>query len=146
MTYDLVKFLRARLDEDEELRRGARTWTDRDWQVITSPRDDRVTVMDEANVIAWTELDGEPGQRIAAHIVRYDPARTRIDIEAKRLIIAAHHRSGATCPRCSLGTEDGQVVFELDPCDTLRLLALPYRDHPDYQPAWVPSTPATPPA
>lgn len=62
------------------------------------------------------------------------------DVDAKRRILAGHRGSGVTCPRCSLGIEDGEVVYELDPCTTVRLLALRYEEHRDYDPAWKPLT------
>jgi hypothetical protein len=92
---DLVTFLRARLDEDED----------------------------------------DPGG--------WSAARVRAEVDAKRRIIDEHHRSGVMCPRCSLGTEDGEIVFELDPCQTLRLIALPYAGHPAYRPEWAPAVPPT---
>lgn len=65
-------------------------------------------------------------------------ARIAAECEAKRRIVELHHRSGVSCPRCSLGDEDGEVVYEVDPCGTLKLLALPYGDHPDYRDEWRP--------
>jgi len=147
---DLIDFLRARLDEDEEAARLAETVDPSPWYedvsegTYTNQRDglDGVGLVRAAdNVGLW---DREQSCTLsmagvaATHIARHDPARALREVAAKRRLIEAHHRSGQTCPRCSLGTEDGQVVFELDPCETLRLLALPYVDHPDYQPEWAP--------
>jgi hypothetical protein len=60
----------------------------------------------------------------------YDPARVLAECEAKRRILDLH-RSGEVCDPCSgwLGTDPAAD------CPTLRLLALPYADHPDYRAA-----------
>jgi hypothetical protein len=136
MTADLVAFLRARLEDDEHDARAAQLRAPTPWR--TESWD--VTVPDGS---ALTDSNGDGvaiarGDYIRAHLVRHDPARALAEVDAKRRIIEQHHRSGVTCPRCSLGTEDGQVVFERDPCGTLRLLALPYADHPDYRAEWAP--------
>jgi len=89
-------------------------------------------------IAATGPADNRQSMADAEHIARWHPARVLAEGDTKRRIIEQHHRSGVTCPRCSLGTEDGQVVFERDPCETLRALALPYADHPDYQPEWAP--------
>jgi hypothetical protein len=56
------------------------------------------------------------------------PQRMLADCDAKRRIIHA----------CSATT--GQDVNEFAEWDVLRLLALPYANHPDYQPDWHPDT------
>jgi hypothetical protein len=118
MTADLVAFLRARLDEDQRTAEG----------------------LNMATRMLGAEPDfyGAGGPAAAAYWRHFDPARVLAEVDAKRRILEQHHRSGQTCPRCSLGTEDGQVVFERDPCGTLRLLALPYAGHPDYRAEWAP--------
>lgn len=147
MTDPLVQFLNDRLDEDEQTAREARQWADREWHVVVSPRDSRVTVMDEGNVIAWTELDGEPGSRIGALIAQYDPARARAEVDAKRRIIVEHATDGRDCRVCAgpevssddaEGNRDWSRSALSHPCPTLFLLALPYRDHPDYRAEWAP--------
>lgn len=60
MTEDLVAFVNARLDEDEELARSAQY----NWIVVAEP-----------------ELSGNK------HIVRHDPARVLRGVEAKRRIL-----------------------------------------------------------
>lgn len=123
----LVKFLTARLGEDHERGTG----------------DARFSSI---------EAVAEYGERMVA------------DVEAKRRIVDLHphttqrEQQGETslrrnygphwekrlkhldefyCERCHV--EDG--VIEGDggrPCETLRLLALPYADHPDYDGSWRP--------
>jgi hypothetical protein len=80
-----------------------------------------------------------------------DARRGLAECEAKRRIIEIHgslvqvipwvdeernaedaRRGHTWCTEC--GNVDDQPVAW--PCDTLRLLALPYADHPDYSPEW----------
>jgi len=59
-----------------------------------------------------------------------DPARVLAECEAKRQIVALHKSEPGQHPDFC-----GHDLREL-PCPTLRLLALPYADHPDYLPEW----------
>ncbi len=87
----------------------------------------------------------------AAHIARYDPARVLAEVAAKRRIVELHSNAGggmghdppggdyygdfpSACLTC--GTPDEYAVSW--PCTTLRLLALPFADHPDYRSEWAP--------
>lgn len=72
----------------------------------------------------------------ARHIAYWDPARVLAECEAKRRIVELHvveplppPSKSASCVQCW-----GAVW----PCPTLRLLASPHRDHPDYRPEWAP--------
>jgi hypothetical protein len=116
----LVEFLTARLDEDEAAAR----------EEIESLR-----------------YGGRRGGKLTA-------ARVLADVAAKRQIIELH--TGAhTCREIHTGTYSAdwpkeapygapgqpwrhaqEEYFEDEPCPTLRLLALPYADHPDYDQAW----------
>lgn len=67
------------------------------------------------------------------HIARHDPARVLAECAAKRAIVALH-RGGH---ECSTYDKSGEVdnctwVPDGDNCSTLRLLAQPHADHPDY--------------
>ena len=57
--------------------------------------------------------------------------RAMAEREAKRRIVELHHTAG----RSGLCDECHSKVW---PCPTLRLLALPYADHPDYREEWRP--------
>lgn len=61
------------------------------------------------------------------------PARVLASHSAKRRIIALHFR---TSYLPGDDPDDGCIVCGGWPCDTLRLLALPYADHPDYRQEW----------
>jgi hypothetical protein len=93
----------------------------------------------------------------AAHIAHWDPARGILaTCTAKRRLLALHghvSRDGygpsGRCDDYLGGHNEGRcsacVAFhaaDLDceqaplPCPTLQLLAMPYADHPDYDPSW----------
>jgi hypothetical protein len=74
------------------------------------------------------------------HITRHDPSRVLVECEAKRRIVEIHSlvpdpepddRWLGLCDACD-STQEGY------PCTTLRVLALPYADHPDYREGWRP--------
>jgi uncharacterized protein YlaI len=135
VTAELAAFLKARLDEDERTARAA-------------IRDDPGHMF----------MKHSQPQEIA-HIARHDPARVLRDVEAKRRIIDEHEPyeditgyinnepiRAMLCPTCVyIGddeTPDGDRIGVLEhddaPCATLRLLALPYDQHPEYQMEWRP--------
>jgi len=167
MTDDLVAFLRARLDEDEQAALGTldplaligrhRGKPEQRWKVTESGRG-----IIDADGNTLRAKDVFPAE--AEHIVRHDPARVLAEVDAKRSIIAA---SPVACPpacardhtfsgSCALrwmgpvvwGEDESRWVRDSDgatvlapPVTTnyvLRLLALPYADHPDYRPEWAP--------
>lgn len=124
---DLIAFLRARLDED--VARGAR--------LIGLKRN-----LSER----WSELviESEALRELAV-----SGARLLAEVDAKRRLMSGHG------PGRLIDDSDGK--WETDPenwdapyrlctghewvgypCETLRLLALPYADHPDYRAEWHP--------
>lgn len=126
-TMDLSTFLLARLDEDEQIARAATGWAT-GWTVDAAPDgtwyiDPGHQRDDTGNVRARADAD---------HIARHDPARVLAEVEAKRQIVAPHRGTH----RCEWGdvTMDNQCTARL-----LRLLALPYADHPDYLAEWKPA-------
>jgi len=78
------------------------------------------------------------------------PVRLLAECEAKRQIVGLH-RDGTPLDMIAEYIEDddewtpwclecagfGDYKVEI-PCPTLRVLTLPYADHPDYDPAWRP--------
>jgi hypothetical protein len=146
----LVEFLRARLDEDKAAAREARapnwpeplTWWSEEESVGRLDRDHEI----ESFGSAGTKAD-------ARHIARHDPARVLRQVEALRRVVDCHKHtySDAVGERpwhgCEVCHVEGDFVIgggwsELDPdgwCETIRLLTLPYADHPDYNPAWQPA-------
>jgi hypothetical protein len=133
---ELVEFLRARFDEDEQMARaaGGDTWR------VRGDHEMARCVVEGTEMIIYDE--GGHNEHDAAHI-----ARVLRDVEAKRQILALHpvglqpakdgdidDRSTwkPCCESCQVGVvDDGDW-----PCETLRLLSLPYIDHPEYCDEW----------
>jgi hypothetical protein len=81
---------------------------------------------------------------LAAHLARWAPARVLAECEAKRENVERHsafsvpqQNSGGIATACltCAGVDDSPTDW---PCDTLRSIALPYSDHPDYLDEWRP--------
>jgi hypothetical protein len=119
-TATLVEFLTAQLDEDEAAASGLHDIA-LCKLAIYGPADPRW---------GW---ECDCGQ----------PARVLAEVDAKRRILELHRAStdhhadkDPYCVGCwEAGGLDGAPSH---PCPTLRLLALPYADHPDYDEAWRP--------
>lgn len=76
--------------------------------------------------------DPWPSERAFAE--RYTVARVLAECEAKRRIVEEH--SGITAT--DIDWSACSVCRDTSPCVTLRALALPYADHPDYREGWKP--------
>jgi len=140
---DLIAFLRARLDEDADL---ALTASPGPWR--PDEEHDEVLAVDDIVVAEGFALSGRQLRATVDHIARHDPARALAEIDAKRRILALHEpvilRAGGgaehfnttrVCRSCEPPKQFPEAAY---PCDTIRLLALPYADHPEYQDAWRP--------
>ncbi|WP_327160569.1 DUF6221 family protein [Streptomyces zaomyceticus] len=142
---DPIAFLRARLDEDWKLAYesgcgGRDDWVfdpEDPWNGPNGPRE--VVRRATGGFIAVVDPDhGKYGTWNARHIARHDPARALAEVDAKRQIIELHgpaeyeYSDVDVCSTCDRG---GPLPY---PCPTLRLLALPYADHPDYRDEWRP--------
>jgi hypothetical protein len=66
------------------------------------------------------------GDHRGTHAHRWSPARVLAECEAKRRIVEVDWRAD----------DSGEATLVQQ--DVLRLLALPYADHPDYRPEWRP--------
>ena len=147
---DLVRWLGEQLDEDERIARAVRV--PHEWH--QGPGDDPEWT-DEELVCMWppefhTPYEQEKhwrgltvdGPELAAYIAAHDPARVLREIDAKRRIMECHEpwtaSNGDTiCGRCGREHIDGRPGGHF-PCQTLRLLALPYADRPGYRAEWRP--------
>lgn len=120
---DLVDFLRARLDEDEQVARDAhyegQRWISEEEDVCRWPADELVRFADR--------------KRDAAHIAHWDPARVLAEVESKRQIIGAYISAGDN-PSGEMRDFGHAEGLE----EALEFLALPYADHPDYRQEWKP--------
>lgn len=178
MAADLVAFVRARIDEDEQAARaatpgpwrwdgdrfegeptpeGANEWGDQGPDLVTvagTPRRDEAGSWFEPEAIVISAFGYDTSAVLvkradAEHIARHDPARVLREVEAKRRIIGEHRvlwEPGWTpegeddeeflvCARCEDRSRHDAMRW---PCPTLRLLALPFAEHPDYQKEWAP--------
>jgi hypothetical protein len=126
---DLIAFLRAQLDEDERAARdaGGRNWGREAYGCVVDAADNGLIVYGE----------GTPSREQADHIARHDPVRVLADVSAKRQILNEHRVIDGRCHVCT-AIHDGHARRFRAPCPTLRLLALPYADHPDYREEWRP--------
>lgn len=108
-TLTLTEFLLARIREDEAAAwaAGGLLWLDG-----AHPTPSAVVADASGDVVVYRE--GVASEQQAAHIARWGPARTLVECEVKRRIIAR-------------GDEP-----------TLRLLALPFADHAGYSADWRP--------
>jgi Family of unknown function (DUF6221) len=121
---DIAEFLTARLDEDEATAVAASRLQDdpeNGWGAI--PRPD-VGSRGAATITPHIGLLYEAES--VAHVVRWNPARVLADIAAKRKIVAL-------CADMLWENENGPDIVAQE---TLRLLAAPHADHPDYDPTW----------
>jgi hypothetical protein len=129
----LTEFLLARTAEDEVAARATLAAHDPlDWD--TTP----AHLMNGGAVGLDGPVDGPSGYSS----VVVDPARVLAECEAKRRIVGIHHPGKYRPDECQVcfdpTTAAGDYDFEYLPCSTLRALALPYTDHPDYQDEWRP--------
>jgi hypothetical protein len=126
-TLTLADFLRARLDEDEAAARAGLDYL----------AHQHATWTEAVNYLCRPGV----GLLLGAYLDQQDPARVLADVEAKR---AALDLSDAIDSE----VEAMRVLSRSDPARALidgrraavdvvlRLLAQPYRDHPDWRPEW----------
>jgi hypothetical protein len=111
---DLTEFLTARYGEQEaRAQRAITDWEDQD----------------------WVELDADPLDHIHAN----NPHAVLADTVAKRAILDEHSSlvGGKSSDGCLVCYQDPEALDgPTYPCPTLRHLAGPYADHPDYDQSW----------
>lgn len=124
---DIVAFIRARLDDDERIARGATSGGP--WRVhgmaVRGLQSDGTDVM----VIRHT------WPQEAEHIVRHDPARVLREVAAKRRVLARFDRA----------RDYAQQTYSAIPAlgfyrHLFADLASVWSDHPDYDPSWTVET------
>lgn len=143
MTGDLVAFLRARLDEDEQAaREAAGEVEESSW--IGSQESGHPWRYQNQGV--WGEHDGlcaeaprvadTDRRAIQDHIARHDPDRVLAEVAAKRALVDDYAEVA------ELDTEDAEPEFAYGRAAGLgiavRLIAAAYAAHPDYREAWRP--------
>jgi hypothetical protein len=127
----LVKFLCARLDQDERMARAAETREG--WKIEEKTDGDSLFTEISffqiyGDAFPWQESARSllPGD--AAHIVRHDPARVLRQVEGLRIVMREHLEEEC-CAVC---------LDDVEGCPTLRALAAPYANHKDYRDEWRP--------
>lgn len=135
---DLVTFIRARLDHDEQVARAAAeaatspNWRDSDSGIY--PADNPGNHPGPFLSASDDYIDPE----ISRHITLHDPARVLREVAAKRRILAAHQVDADYCTTCSVEVNDGYDRAPVAaPCPTLLDLASVWSEHPDYDQAWA---------
>lgn len=140
---DLLEFLRARLDEDEQAAQAA---TAGPWYATEHGYEDDAGCeasigTDPTSTYGWSDVvrGGYEGGGVveladAPHIARHDPTRVLAEVGSKRRILA----------------ECGHMIRRGEPERAgaewiLKVIALPFADHPDYRPEWSPDASPTPP-
>lgn len=117
-TPDLVTWLHQQLDKDER------------------------SAWDSTEPFLFGDRTGMQGlhPQIRTYFRRWVPARIHAEIAAKRAIIDRHNPGhGLYCAECRL---DGNPhLMARWPCWYMRVLALPYADHPGYRQEWRPELP-----
>ena len=119
---DLATFLLARIAEDEAVARAASEFGNSSWQ----PGEAHRWKLNDQDDLPMTEAE-------SAHIARHDPARVLAECAAKRALVERDARQVSY-----VFAGPGEPPTREEGTDTLRLLALPYADHPDYQEDWKP--------
>jgi hypothetical protein len=138
---DLVEFLRARLDEDEQAAKAA---TDGPWTVDNETYAEAIRSADGTHVVAGGRWGDEASvfetTEDAIHIARHDPARVLREIESKRRLIESIETLRAPLQRSwADGSSSLAVMGMLTEVDkALAALALPYADHEDFEEEWKP--------
>lgn len=125
MADDLLAFLRARLEEDEQAALAAKPgpWHADGGSVYATHWIDEVVDYSES----------------AEHIARHDPARVLADVAAKRQVVDRYERAMANrrAHPDDLATAGALLALH----GVVQLLVLPFRDHPDFDAAWAVDTP-----
>jgi hypothetical protein len=126
---DLIAFLRARLDDDEQTARAAHQ---PNW-LTDGRRGLRYGLDDEWMTDALTTADAD-------HIARHDPARVLAEVDAKRQIVTAYEEAATEFKDIGPGmvSYDRMVGSVSSLRTAIECLSLAYADHPDYQDMWRP--------
>lgn len=119
----IARFIKARLDEDEQVAREAAKWHAPHWRfAVTSELDAHVSA--DTDIVAACILPG-----VAPHIARHDPEHALADIAADRALLAAYSADGT-------GEETPDYYWGL--ATAIKIRAVRFNGHPDYRPEWKP--------
>lgn len=138
MMDDLITWLRAQLDEDEQA-------------ALRLADGYRLYACDDGHVERPTEMWADGTDRLPNHhntwLIVYDRAERLAEVEAKRKLLDLHapftdHAGRVRCDHCSelchsrSGLGCDEPADAMYPCPTVSLLAQPYAGRPGWQEAW----------
>lgn len=148
---DLVKWIRAQLDEDEQIARAATPgpwWHNPGKQWLGPEAFEKYDLRQGEEFVGYGgphpftgavastgPASNLQGMKDAAHIAHHDPARVLREVEAKRRMLGIHRPYVPEPDQACLGCAGG-IMFSA--CPVIRLLALPYADRPGYREEWRP--------
>lgn len=146
---DLTDFLLARIAEDEAVAREA---TPGEWYVVGTAFDRDWMQSGYVSSDSGHEVTGEKSDAVygpdCALIARFQPARVLAECEAKRRVVewcgervrvwVGDRYPGTTSEAERPGDYVPGKLAHLEDSVVLRLLALPYADHPEYRDEWRP--------
>ncbi|MFD7016168.1 DUF6221 family protein [Streptomyces sp. NPDC059928] len=140
MTDPLVQFIRDRLDEDSAAatKAGADAWRleaiDRSGGAVFASGERPIAEYDSNPERRHAQNQAAADFHQAAHIVRHNPARSLVNIDAKRQLLGRYEamESGVLVMTGaeSILSEYRRII--------LPSLAEPYAGHPDYREEWRP--------
>ncbi|MEV5944616.1 DUF6221 family protein [Streptomyces sp. NPDC051994] len=132
MTADLVQFLRDRLDEDERAAHWADDGAGANWEAcFTDHLKEQMGITEVGSGFVFVDGFQDVAFGAAVHAARHDPARVLREVDAKRSIVDAYVEAAAWFDAPENRHHPAGEAYGL--YTALRLLALPYADHPDYQ-------------
>lgn len=119
---DLVEFLLARVAEDEVIARH-------EWDEL------QARALGAGGLVSRLSL----GEVNGVPVTCIDHTRVLAECESKRRIVEEHSDQPGCPHECQGWLDSGRRDVAIwESCPTLRLLALPYADHPDYREEWSP--------
>ncbi|MEU5531862.1 DUF6221 family protein [Streptomyces sp. NPDC020362] len=132
---ELVRFLRARFQEDAQVARDAIVGAPGAvWGVLADDIEQVLTSQDGRTThTPLVQFGADDPVKLLTHVARHDPARVLRELDARQALLDEH---GARHGRCRTCAGRRLTTGLRSPCATLRLLALPFAGHPDYDPSW----------
>jgi hypothetical protein len=120
---DVIAFVHARLDEEKA-------------------QAEKLPDLEDYSLDPWEICWEETGEWNSYAYLRIAKKRVLAEVEAKKGLLDEHTDvNDGSCGTCVDGhwgypTHGGSSPQNY-PCRTLRLLALPYREHPEFRPEWA---------
>lgn len=133
---EMVAFIIARLDEQEERARRCTPGTWKLWGMSVLADPEGKSIAENCTDVAHTVMVDDEGKLRtfnAQHIADYDPVRVLAEISARREMVTGLH--AALGRAWQWGEEARELVAQLAVLMLQQIAALD-RDHRDYDPGW----------